>query len=122
MAKRSELVSGQGRGRIQRMYGEWGGKQVQIDQEVIEYEPARLLGWKHIRELIEGKPAPAISQETVFTIRLEAIETGTRVTLLSRNLPGNALKALVIKLIAKPRILRSLNEAAECLAALPLDS
>lgn len=62
MAKHSELVQGQGQGRVQRMFAQWSRRQVQIDQEIIEYVPERLLSWKHAQELIEGKTAPRISR------------------------------------------------------------
>jgi len=119
IAQRSELVSGSGRGRIQRMYSEWAGKPVEIDQQVIHYDPPNLLGWKHVRELMNGKPAPQLSVETRVTIRLEPVASGTRVTIVSEHVPGNALKALVIRLVARPRIRRILDQAVGNLAALP---
>jgi uncharacterized protein YndB with AHSA1/START domain len=120
MAGRSELVHGHGLGRVQRMFGEWGRKPVQIDQEIIEYSPNRLLSWKHTQEFIAGRPAPRISRETIVTVRLEPLETGTRIVLQSRSVPASIFKAILIKLVVRPRIRKALDQALETLTALPV--
>jgi hypothetical protein len=103
-AEKSELISGKGKGRLQKMFSRWGNKEVQIVQEVVAYEPMRLIKWKHINELSDGKKIQTISKETYFTIKLLPYENGTSITLQSENYPGNFLKRLLILLIAKPRI------------------
>jgi uncharacterized membrane protein len=118
LGERWELLSGQGAGRRQRMHAKWGNRPVEIDQDVIEYRPDEILRWRHVKELVNGKPAPAISTEVVVSVRLEAAGTGTRVILLSQNTPGNLLKALLITLVAKPRIRRAFDQALENVARL----
>ena len=117
LADRSELLSGGGLGRRQRMYSKWGRKTAEIDQEVIAYHPNRLLRWKHVDERMEGRPAPRISSEVTFTIELESIGPGTRVALESRNVPSGALAGLLLRFVAAPRIRKALDRALETLAA-----
>jgi len=113
LAERSELLSGTGAGRRQRIHAKWGNRAVQIDQEVIEYKPNDILRWRHVNELVDGRPAPAISKEVIVSVRLEPAGTATNVILLSQNTPGNILKALLITLMAKPRIRRAFDQALE---------
>ena len=98
------------------MFFKWGNKQAQIEQEVIAYEPMRLIRWKHLKELIDGKPAPAISKETYFTVTLLPNEKGTSVILQSENYPAGFFKGLLIRLIAKPRIDAAIKKSLEILS------
>jgi hypothetical protein len=65
-----ELVDGEGLGRHQRLHGRWGRKRSEIDQEIVAYEPGSVLGWRHLAERLDGKPAPRFAAETVSTITL----------------------------------------------------
>ena len=116
MADKSELLSGQGKGRMQKIFSKWGNKHAQIEQEVVEYEPKRLIRWKHIKELLDGKPAPNISKETYFSISLSPIDKGTIVTLQSENYPDNFFKGLLLRLIAKRRIDEALEKSLKILS------
>ena len=117
MTDKSELISGKGKGRLQRVFSKWGSKEAQIEQEVVEYEPMKMIRWKHIKELINGKPAPAISRETYFTIELSPAGKNTTVTLKSENYPGSFFKGLLIRMIAKARISAAMNKSLEILSS-----
>jgi hypothetical protein len=62
------------------MFSKWGNKEVQIEQEVVEYEPLRLILWKNKIELLYGRKAPLISKQTCFTFKLQPDGNGTNVT------------------------------------------
>jgi len=113
LATRCEVLSGQGLGRRQRMHTAWGRKQAQIEQEVIAYEPNKRLGWKHVDERMDGKPAPRISSDVTFTIELESIGPGTRVLLESRNMPANAFAAIVLRLVVARRLRHQFERALD---------
>jgi uncharacterized protein YndB with AHSA1/START domain len=116
ICERCDLVSGQGAGRRQRMHVRWGRKAGEIDQEVIEYTPMSRLSWKHVGERLDGKPAPRISQEVTLTIELHPAGAGTRIVLTSRNVPSGLAAALLLRVVAAPRIRKSLNQALQNLA------
>ncbi len=119
----AELLAGRGLGRKQLVGGRWGRRRFQIDQTVIRYAPGRRLVWRHDTERLDGKPAPMMSRETEFEIHLRDLAPGTLVQLTSRQIPGNVVKGLLIRLIAAPRIARmmerSLAKIAEILAQRP---
>jgi uncharacterized protein YndB with AHSA1/START domain len=117
LAARCELLGGTGLGRRQRMHTRWGRKDASIDQEVISYEPARLLRWKHVDERIDGRPAPRISSAVTFSIAMESIGPGTRVVLESTNVPSGPFAAIVLRLVAARRIRKSLDRALDIIAA-----
>jgi hypothetical protein len=117
MAESSELISGQGKGRVQMMFSKWGNKEARIEQEVVEYEPLRLIRWKNTNELLNGRKAPLISKQTYFTVKLLPDGNGTNVTLQSENYPANFIKGLLIRLIAKPRIDMAIKKSLEILSA-----
>src|SRR5262249_53860452 len=72
-AEACRRTSGRGLGRIQRMRVRWGRNVAEIDQEVIAYTPNALLRWKHVAETMNGKPAPQVSKEVVFSAQLESV-------------------------------------------------
>ena len=76
----AELLEGVGLGRRQRTHGRWSGKAAEVDQEVTLYEPTRAIGWRHLEERLDGRPAPKFAEEVEFTVRLAEEPGGTRVT------------------------------------------
>lgn len=111
-------LSGEGLGRRQRLMARWGRKTVAIDQEVITYEPERAIGWRHLDERMDGKPAPRISTDVTVTIRLEPTHPGTRITLESCNVPSGLVAAWLLRLVAARRIGRAFDRALGTLAAM----
>lgn len=116
LGDRCELVSGSGLGRQQRLTARWGRQIVEIDQEVVGYEPEGVLAWRHVAERSGSKPAPRLSTDVTVTVRLQAAHPGTRVTLESRSVPASRLASFVLKLVAARRIGRAFDHALESLA------
>jgi uncharacterized protein YndB with AHSA1/START domain len=114
----AELLVGHGLGRKQRIGGRWERHRFQIDQTVIEYEPRRHLVWRHDTERLDGKAAPMMSRETEFGIHLRDLASETLVQLTSRQVPGNAFKGLLVRLIAVPRIARMMERSLAKIAAI----
>jgi hypothetical protein len=76
------------------------------------------LGWKHIAQRLNGKPAPRISSDVTMSIELHsAPAAATRVVLKSRNVPASAFGGLVLRLVAGPRIRKAFDRALKTLAA-----
>ena len=113
---RCEVLAGRGLGRRQRMFVRWGRRRAEIDQEVIEYAPPVRLRWKHLEERFGARPAPRFSLETTMAVALRPSGAGTQVVLSSRNVPANPWSALVLRLIAGPRIARAFERALANLA------
>ena len=109
-------LDGEGLGRRQRTTGSWGRHHFEVEQTVTQYEPGRVLGWRHDAERLDGKPAPRMSRQTEFHVQLRPLGERTRVTLTSRQQPGNMLKGLLIRLIAAPRIARMMERSLDRLA------
>ena len=98
-ADRAELLEGVGLGRRQRTHGRWSGKAAEVDHEVTLYEPTRAIGWRHLEERLDGRPAPKFAEEVEFTVRLTEEPGGTRVTMESRQRPAGFLKGVLIRLV-----------------------
>ncbi|MCY4108610.1 MAG: SRPBCC family protein [Chloroflexi bacterium] len=98
-ADRAELIEGSGLGRRQRTHGRWSGKAAEVDQEVTLYEPGGAIGWRHLEERLDGRPAPKFAEEVVFCIRLQEEQGGTRVTMESRQRPASFSKGILIRLV-----------------------
>ncbi|GLZ33409.1 hypothetical protein Lesp02_55970 [Lentzea sp. NBRC 105346] len=96
-AERVEVRSGSGLGELRTQHGRWGGKAAEVDQEVIAFEPGRLLRWRHVEERLNGRPAPKFAASTEFSIELEADGGGTIVRLRSRQEPASRFKGWLMK-------------------------
>jgi len=117
-ADRMELVEGQGLGRRQRLHGHWGSKRSEIDQEIVAYEPARRLSWRHLAERLDGEPAPRFAAETVFTITLVPEDEGTRVKMVSRQVPASRSRGLVMRLFGGREVAKLLAQSLVALREL----
>ena len=116
-ADRMELLEGSGLGRRQRLHGHWGQRRSEIDQEVVIYDPRRALGWRHLAERLDGKPAPRFAAETVFTITLTPDGGGARVRLESRQVPASRARGVVMRLFGGREIAEKLDESLSRLRA-----
>ncbi|HLJ03559.1 MAG TPA: SRPBCC family protein [Solirubrobacteraceae bacterium] len=117
-ADRMEMVEGQGLGRRQRLHGHWGSKRSEIDQEIVAYDPARRLSWRHLAERLDGKPAPRFAAETVFTITLVPEDEGTRVKMVSRQVPASRSRGLVMRLFGGREVAKLLAQSLVALREL----
>jgi uncharacterized membrane protein len=115
-AERMELVDGAGKGRRQRLHGHWGKRESEIDQEVVEYDPPRVLAWRHLAERLDGRPAPRFAASTEFRITLEPHDSGTLVRLRSRQEPASAVKGLVMRMFGLREVARELDRSLARLA------
>jgi len=116
-ADRMELLEGAGLGRRQRLHGHWGRKRSEIDQEVVVYDPRRALGWRHLAERLDGKPAPRFAAETLFTITLSPDGEGARVRLESRQRPASRARGLVMRAFGNREIAHKLDKSLTRLRA-----
>ncbi len=110
-AERTEVLSGAGRGQKRRQHGRWGRKTSEIDQEVIEFDPPRVIAWKHTAERVDGKPAPVYAASSVFRIELEPDGQETVVRLRTIQLPADGLKAIALRLFGTRDITRRMEES-----------
>lgn len=115
-ADRIELIEGTGLGRRQRLYGHWGGKRSEIDQQVIAYDPPTRLAWRHEAERLDGKPAPKFAAETVFTIELLPSNNATLVRLSSAQRPAGLFQGLVMRAFGTREIAKLLDQSLNALA------
>lgn len=116
-ADRTEVLSGAGEGQLRTQYGHWGRRQSEVDQEITEYEPGKVLAWKHVAERIDGKPAPKFATRTEFRIELAGGDT-TTVRLRSIQTPGGPVKGWLMKRMGTKDIERNMDRSLERLAGL----
>ena len=116
-ADRTEVRSGDGVGQLRTQYGHWGHRRSEVDQEVTEYEPGRVLAWKHVAERIDGRPAPKFAARTEFRIELDGGDT-TTVRLRSIQTPAGPVKGWLMRRIGTKDIERNMNRSLERLNGL----
>ena len=116
--EQSQLVSGSGLGRRQRMQGRWGGKTSLVEQTVTRWRPPYELAWRHDQELLDGRPAPAFARELEMILAIVPEGQASRVTLQVTLLPASFLKGLLLRLMARVRLGRSLGASLTALAEL----
>jgi uncharacterized protein YndB with AHSA1/START domain len=115
-AERVEVRSGQGVGQLRTQHGRWGSKRAEVDQEITNFEPNRLLAWRHIAERLDGKPAPRFAASTEFRIELEPDGGATTVRLRSRQEPASAVKGWVMKLFGTKDVAKQMERSLDQLA------
>jgi uncharacterized membrane protein len=117
-AQRTEVVDGEGVGQKRTQYGTWGRKSSEVDQEVTEFEPGKVLAWRHVAERLDGKPAPKFAVSTEFRIELTAAGEATGVRLRSLQEPDGAVKGWLMKRLGAKDVERNLDRSLERLDAL----
>lgn len=117
-AERVEVRSGAGVGQQRTQHGRWGRKRAEVDQEITEFEPNRVLAWRHVEERLDGKPAPKFAASTEFRIELEPDGPSTTVRLRSRQEPASAVKGAIMKLFGTKDIARAMERSLDRLSAL----
>jgi uncharacterized protein YndB with AHSA1/START domain len=115
---RTEVIEGEGVGQKRTQYGHWGSKESEVDQEIIAWEPGKLLAWKHLAERLDGKPAPKFAASTEFRVELTGDDKATTVRLRSLQEPAGVLKGWLMKRLGTKDIERSLDRSLEQLRAL----
>jgi len=117
-SERTKVLEGEGVGQRRTQYGTWDRKRSEVDQEITEFEPGRLLAWQHVAERLDGKPAPKFAVRTEFRIELTADGDATTVRLRSIQEPGGALKGWLMKRFGTKEVARNLDRSLERLGEL----
>ena len=117
-ADRTEVVDGEGKGQRRTQYGHWRHRRSEVDQEVTEYEPGKVLAWRHVAERIDGKPAPKFAVRTEFRIELSGGADTTTVRLRSIQVPGGPLKGWLMRRVGTKDIARNMDRSLERLTGL----
>lgn len=117
-AERTEVVEGDGVGQRRTQYGRWGRKRSEVDQEVTEFEPGKVLAWQHVAERLDGKPAPKFAVRTEFRIELTADGDATTVRLRSLQEPAGVFKGWLMKRLGAKDVERNLDRSLARLDAL----
>ncbi len=108
---RVDVLSGDGVGEKRRQHGRYGMQRSEVDQEIVEFTPRKVVAWKETGERRDGKPAPRYSTSTVFRIELSPFDDGTIVTLTSRQRPAGLIGAVVIRVLGARDIARRMEES-----------
>lgn len=118
-AERAEILSGEGLGRRQRMYGHARGKATEIDSTVTAYEPPNRLRWNHDAERVDGKPGSVVyARRATAEVTIEPDGIGSLVTYRLQADPGSLVNSFMLRVLAPRPIGRSFETSLERLAAL----
>ena len=118
-AERAEVVSGEGVGRKQRMYGHARGKATEIDSVVTAFEPPSLMRWHHEAERVDGKPGSVVfAQEATAEVAIAPEGSGSVVTYRLSAEPGSLLNTFMLRVMAPGPIGRAFETSLDRLAAL----
>jgi hypothetical protein len=110
------VISCEGTGQRRRQHGHWRRRQSEIDQEITTWDPLWALGWRHLAERLDGKPAPRFAASTEFTIQLEPDGPGTQVRLRCCQQPASATKGLVMRLFGTRAVAHNMDRSPARLA------
>jgi uncharacterized protein YndB with AHSA1/START domain len=118
-AERVELLSGDGAGRRQRMFGHARGKATEIDSIVTAYEPPNRLRWHHEAERVDGRPGSVVfARDATAEVTIQPDGVGSLVTYRLLAEPGTLLNTFMLRVMAPRPIGRSFETSLERLAAL----
>jgi len=118
-AERGEVVSGDGQGRRQRMYGHARGKATEIDSVVTAWEPPTLLRWHHEAERVDGRPASVVfAKDATAEVTIAPEGSGSLVTYRLLADPGSLLNTFMLRVMAPRPIRASFDISLERLAVL----
>jgi uncharacterized protein YndB with AHSA1/START domain len=118
-AERGEILSGEGVGRHQTMYGHARGKATEIDSIVTVSEPPSRLRWHHEAERVDGKPGSVVfARDASAEVTIQADGAGSLVTYRLLAEPGSLLNAFMLRVMAPRPIGRSFETSLARLAAL----
>ena len=118
-AERGEVLSGEGVGRRQRMYGHARGKATEIDSVVTASEPPSRLRWHHEAERVNGKLGSVVfARDATAEVMIEPDGAGSLVTYRLLADPGSLLNTFMLRVMAPGPVGRSFETSLARLAAL----
>ena len=118
-AERGEILSGEGMGRRQRVYGRARGRTTEIDSVVTAYEPPNRLRWNHEAERVDGKPGSVVfARRATAEITIQPDGIGSLVVCRLLADPGSLVNTFMLRVLAPRPIGRSFETSLERLAAL----
>jgi hypothetical protein len=118
-AERGEVLSGEGVGRRQRMYGHARGKPTEIDSVVTFSAPPMLLRWHHEAERVDGKPGSVVfAKDATAEVSMTADGAATLVTYRLMLEPGSLRNWLLLRFLAPGPVGRSFETSLGRLAKL----
>ena len=118
-AERGEVLSGEGLGRRQRMYGHARGKATEIDSVVTAWEPPSRLRWHHEAERVDGKPGSVVfAKDATAEVTIAPDGAGSLVTYRLLTEPGSLVNTFMLRVMAPRPIRASFDTSLERLAAL----
>lgn len=118
-AERAEVLSGEGQGRRQRMYGHARGKATEIDSIVTAYEPPNRLRWHHEAERVDGRPGSVVfARDATAEVTIQPDGVGSLVTYRLLTEPGSLRNTVLLRFVAPRPIGRAFEVSLQRLAAL----
>jgi carbon monoxide dehydrogenase subunit G len=118
-AERCEVLSGQGVGRRQRMYGHARGKATEIDSVVVASQAPSLLRWHHEAERVDGKPGSVVfAKDATASVEIAREGDGSLVTYRLQADPGSLLNTFMLRVMAPRPIGKSFETSLARLAGL----
>jgi hypothetical protein len=118
-AELGEVLSGEGQGRRQRMYGRARGKATEIDSVVTAWEPPTRLRWHHEAERVDGQPASVVfAKDATAEVTIARDGNGSLVTYRLLADPGSLLNTFMLRVMAPRPIRASFDTSLERLATL----
>lgn len=118
-AERCEVVSGEGVGRRQTMYGHARGKATEIDSVVVASEAGRLLRWHHEAERVDGRPGPVVyAKDATAEVTIQPDGDGSLVTYRLLAEPGSLINTFLLRVMAPGPIGKSFETSLARLAKL----
>lgn len=112
-AEQIEVLGGSGLGRRQIVRGPYHRFCNGVEQEVIAYEPARLVAWTNTQEHPAVSRVPRMDRSTTITVELIPEGAGTRVRIESRREPAGPLRGLAMRLTTQKAIELHIRKSLE---------
>ena len=113
-AERAQILTGEGVGRTQRMWGHARGRPTEIDSTVTAREPNRRLAWHHDAERVDGKTAPVVyAKDATAEVTIQPDGDGSLVTYRLTMVAGGPLYWLIEHLLARRPITKSFDTSLE---------
>lgn len=112
-AQAIEVIDGNGLGRRQVVHGRFHPFCNGVEQEITQYEPARLVCWTHTGEHPSIPRVPRFDRTTTITVRLIPEGAGTRVRIEGSQEPAGLLRGLALRMLSRRSLSRHIRLSLE---------